>query len=133
MSQLAAGGHDPVPEAQPKPHVADRVAGWVLFGLQAVLTVLLSFVGFMWWSLIGLGCGDAPTQACEDFGGEDAIVAWSGYAVLLPWIPLGLALVGIIIQLVRRRLIWWIPLIGAVGAVGIFVLLIAYGGTVDPS
>ncbi|GAA1973928.1 hypothetical protein GCM10009718_07340 [Isoptericola halotolerans] len=101
-----------------RPPTGDRVAGWVLFGGQAVLAVVLSYGGYLWWALVGFGCSDDSVEACDALD----IEAVMGFFAIFPWVVLVGALVWLIVRLRRRQPIWWVPLVAGTVPVGVLVL-----------
>jgi uncharacterized BrkB/YihY/UPF0761 family membrane protein len=84
----------------------DLVVTIVLLVLSGVLAAIMSFFGFF-LAMAGDSCG---ARDCN----SDLIATGLMVAVALPWILLVVVAVVAIVLLVRRRLAFWVPLVGAV-------------------
>ena len=78
------------------------------------LCVITTFIG-MFSAIASDGCYD---NACNE------TVMEAGYytALLAPWAVAVLAIVFTVIRLVRRKIAFWIPLVGMAGAIGALLL-----------
>jgi uncharacterized BrkB/YihY/UPF0761 family membrane protein len=84
----------------------DLVVTIILLVLSGVLAAIMSFFGFF-LAMAGDSCG---ARDCN----SDLIATGLMVAVALPWIVLIVEAVVAIVLLVRRRLAFWVPLVGAV-------------------
>jgi uncharacterized BrkB/YihY/UPF0761 family membrane protein len=84
----------------------DLVVTIILLVLDGVLAAIMSFFGFF-LAMAGDSCG---ARDCN----SDLIATGLMVAVALPWILLVVVAVVAIVLLVRRRLAFWVPLVGAV-------------------
>lgn len=84
----------------------DLVVTIVLLVLSGVLAAIMSFFGFF-LAMAGDSCG---ARDCN----SDLIATGLMVAVALPWLVLILVAIVAIVLLVKRRLAFWVPLVGAV-------------------
>jgi uncharacterized BrkB/YihY/UPF0761 family membrane protein len=111
-----AGGPSPYGYAVPPPIGKRPVRTWdlvitiVLLVLAGVLAAITSFFGFF-LAMAGDSCG---ARDCN----SDLIAVGLMVAVALPWVMLIIVAVVAIVLLVRRRLAFWVPLVGGVLIVG---------------
>jgi len=92
----------------------------VVFGMGLVM---LSFFS-LFLTMASDGCTGEPCDYHEMGLG----IALAGVGT---WVPFVASLAGVIVQVARRRLSWWIPLVGVVVALGVFaagVALVSAGG-----
>ena len=100
-----------VPPPQKRPlRTWDLVITIVLLVLDGVLAAIMSFFGFF-LAMAGDSCGARDCSA-------DLIAVGLMVAVALPWIVLITVAVVSIVLLVKRRLAFWVPLVGAVLIIG---------------
>ena len=92
--------------ARPPARVWDIVLTSVLLLLLACLTAIVSYFGFF-LAMAGDSCGARDCSA-------DLIAVGLMVAVALPWILLTIVAVVSIVLLVKRRLAFWVPLVGGV-------------------
>lgn len=83
----------------------DLVVTIILLLLDAVLAAIMSFFGFF-LAMAGDSCG---ARDCN----SDLIAVGLMVAVALPWLVLIIVAVVSIVLLVKRRLAFWVPLVGA--------------------
>ena len=95
----AAAGQAPV-------RTWDLVVTIILLVLDGVLAAIMSFFGFF-LAMAGDSCGARDCNA-------DLIAVGLMVAVALPWLVLIIVAVVAIVLLVKRRLAFWVPLVGAV-------------------
>jgi hypothetical protein len=104
-----------VATAAPGRNVPDLVVTVVGFAITAVLGLGASFVGLM-LVMASDSCGTS----------SDCSTALIGLGVLIavaaPWVCWVPALVLAIIRQTRRRLTWWLPVVGAVAYVPLAVI-----------
>jgi hypothetical protein len=114
------------PEPVPAAAHARGVRVWDV-AVTVVLLVLLTLfaLGASYLGLIIGFVSDACGPGTCDFGLINAGV-W--VALLSPWVVLLLAVVLAIVQLVRHRLAFWIPLVAAALIVGMFFVGTAIAG-----
>lgn len=84
----------------------DLVLTIVLLVLAGVLAAIMSFFGFF-LAMAGDSCGARDCSA-------DLIAVGLMVAVALPWVLLIAIAVAAIVLLVKRRLAFWVPLVGGV-------------------
>jgi uncharacterized BrkB/YihY/UPF0761 family membrane protein len=84
----------------------DLVVTILLLVLDGVLAAIMSFFGFF-LAMAGDSCG---ARDCN----SDLIAVGLMVAVALPWLLLIIVAVVSIVLLVKRRIAFWVPLIGAV-------------------
>ena len=82
----------------------DLVLTIVLLVLAGVLAAIMSFFGFF-LAMAGDACG---ARDCN----SDLIATGLMVAVALPWLVLILVAIVAIVLLVKRRLAFWVPLVG---------------------
>lgn len=99
----------PAPQKRPL-RTWDLVITIVLLVLDGVLAAIMSFFGFF-LAMAGDSCGARDCNA-------DFIAIGLMVAVALPWIVLIIVAVVSIVLLVKRRLAFWVPLVGAVLIIG---------------
>ena len=97
----------------------------VLLVLDVILTAVMSFFGFF-LAMAGDSCG---VRDCS----TDLIAIGMMVAIGLPWAVLLVVVVVSIIVLVRRRLAFWVPLVGAVLIVASLVLGFIIAGSGVPA
>lgn len=107
----------PMPAQQSPGRAADLTGAIVLLALYGLALGVLSF-----FSLFLFMAGDSCTESTCN---EGEMTAGIGVAALGPWFPFVLAAVAVIVQGVRGRLTWWVPLVAAVVSLGIFLLGVA--------
>jgi uncharacterized BrkB/YihY/UPF0761 family membrane protein len=95
----------PAPQKRPV-RTWDLVITIVLLVLDGVLAAIMSFFGFF-LAMAGDSCGARDCSA-------DLIAVGLMVAVALPWILLIIVAVVSIVLLVKRRLAFWVPLVGGV-------------------
>lgn len=102
----SSASHGP---ARPPVRVADVVASSILLVLGAIGFTMLAFVS-LFFAMFSDGCGSGTD--C-DFG-----VMTAGYFVALAVPPVIFVVTAVwtIIRLVRRRLAWWLPVVGSLAA-----------------
>jgi len=113
---------------QPEPVRAARrpVLAWDV-ALTVILLVLLAAFALV-ASYLGLFIG-LVSDACSADTCDFELITWGvGVALISPWVILVITLVFAIIQLVRRRLAFWIPLVAAALIVGMFFVGVALAG-----
>ena len=88
----------------------DLVVTILLLVLDGVLAAIMSFFGFF-LAMAGDSCG---ARDCN----SDFIAIGLMVAVGLPWLVLIIVAVVSIVLLVKRRLAFWVPLVGAVFIIG---------------
>lgn len=88
----------------------DLVITIILLVLAGVLAAITSFFGFF-LAMAGDSCG---ARDCN----SDLIAVGLMVAVALPWVMLIIVAVVAIVLLVKRRLAFWVPLVGGVLIVG---------------
>jgi uncharacterized membrane protein YjgN (DUF898 family) len=86
----------------------------VLLVLAGVLAAIMSFFGFF-LAMAGDSCG---ARDCN----SDMIAVGLMVAVALPWLLLIIVAVVAIVMLVKRRIAFWVPLIGGVLIIGSWFL-----------
>lgn len=96
-----------------EPSVADVVLGWLLFAVAAAVASVVSMLGLM----LPLGL-----DACDECTSEERFVAGWVLAVVGPWPPLAGAVVTMILQMSRGRLICWIPLAALAAGIALSTL-----------
>lgn len=99
----------PAPDQRPR-RTWDLVVTIILLVLDGVLAAIMSFFGFF-LAMAGDSCG---ARDCN----SDLIAIGLLVAVALPWVLLILVAVISIVLLVKRRIAFWVPLIGAVLIIG---------------
>ena len=105
--QSSPYGYAVAPTADRRPRRTwDLVVTIVLLVLDGVLAAIMSFFGFF-LAMAGDSCG---ARDCN----SDFIAVGLMVAVALPWVLLILVAVVSIVLLVKRRIAFWVPLIGAV-------------------
>lgn len=92
----------------------DLVVTIVLLVLAGVLAAIMSFFGFF-LAMAGDSCG---ARDCN----SDMIAVGLMVAVALPWLLLIIVAVVAIVMLVKRRIAFWVPLIGGVLIIGSWFL-----------
>lgn len=101
--------------AAPRPpaRVGDIVASSILLVVGAIGFAALAFVS-LFLAMVSDGCGSG---ADCDFG-----VMTAGYFVALvaPPVIFVAAAVWTIIRLVRRRIAWWLPIVGSLAALAVW-------------
>ena len=98
------------PSAKPPIRTWDLIVTIILLVLDGVLAAIMSFFGFF-LAMAGDSCGARDCTA-------DFIAIGLMVAVGLPWLVLIVVAVVSIVLLVRRRLAFWVPLVGAVFIIG---------------
>lgn len=93
--------------------VADVALGWVLFAVAAAVAPVVSVFGMM----LPLGL-----DACDDCTSDERFAVGWVLAVVGPWPPLVAALVTMILQMSRGRLICWIPLAALAAGIALSAL-----------
>ena len=88
----------------------DLIVTIILLVLDGVLAAIMSFFGFF-LAMAGDSCGARDCIA-------DFIAVGLMVAVGLPWVVLILVAVVSIVLLVKRRLAFWVPLMGGVFIIG---------------
>ena len=113
----------PIAQTRTDRSVADVVVAVVLTVLYVLCLLMLSMAGLM-LSMMSDSCGSAGE--CR----TDRIVDGMGISTALIWVPFVAAVVLLIVRVVQRRTLWWIPLLAGLASVGIFVIgfLVAASG-----
>ncbi|SFS15332.1 hypothetical protein SAMN04487846_3081 [Microbacterium sp. cf046] len=88
----------------------DLVVTIILLVLDGVLAAIMSFFGFF-LAMAGDSCGARDCSA-------DLIAVGLMVAVALPWLLLIIIAVVSIVLLVKRRIAFWVPLVGGVLIIG---------------
>jgi hypothetical protein len=99
-----------VPGAKPPARVWDVVLTIVLLVGDGVLTLMVSFFGFF----LAMASDPCGARECS----EELISLGVITAVVLPWIMFIAAVVVSIVLLIKRRLAFWVPLVGAALIIG---------------
>ncbi len=111
-AQPPAGAYGYVAPQPAKPPLRtwDLIVTIILLVLDGVLAAIMSFFGFF-LAMAGDSCGARDCIA-------DFIAIGLMVAVGLPWVVLILVAVVSIVLLVKRRLAFWVPLVGGVFIIG---------------
>jgi hypothetical protein len=113
---------------QPEPPRGRRpVKIWDLVLSVVLLVLLILFsLGASYAAVFLAFAADACTAATCDY---DVMNVGFWFAVVSPWVVLLLAAALTIVQLVRRRVAFWIPLVAAVLEVGLWFVAAAIVGS----
>jgi Family of unknown function (DUF6264) len=103
----------------------DVVLTIVLLVLDLILTAIMSFFG-LFLAMASDSCG---VRDCN----TELIATGMMVGVGLPWLVLIITIVVAIVMLVRRRLAFWVPIVGGVLIVGSLILGFVVAGTGVPA
>lgn len=96
------------------PPRSDRVIAVVLLVALGLLSPIVSFLALM-FSMVSDGCGAGASCDADQIGNGVAL------AGLAPWAGLVGAIVVVVKRVRRGQRVWWVPLVAAAIAAGLFI------------
>ncbi len=107
------------PPAKPPVKTLDLIVTIVLLVADGVLAALASFMGIF----LVMGSDSCGVRECST---ELITLGWL-MGMILPWVAFALTVVVAIVLMVKRRLAFWVPLVGA--ALIVLSLVLAFAVT----